>query len=158
VYVEISEGCGGVWLDWDEIKQLDEVHESAGDKLIDILAPFVKEEIDLSKKIKCPKCPDSILLRNFYSPKRSFQIDTCPTCSGMWLDPGELTKVRTLFKTEEEKIKYVSELVHEVTEKDFAPEREKTEKFTKRTRAFAHAFRFICPTYYIPGKQDWGAF
>jgi len=22
----------------------------------------------------------------------------------------------------------------------------------------SNMFRFICPSYYIPGKQDWGAF
>ena len=27
-----------------------------------------------------------------------------------------------------------------------------------KAQRFAHAFRFICPSYYIPGKQDWGAF
>jgi hypothetical protein len=31
------------------------------------------------------------------------------------------------------------------------------EKLAK-TRRVANVFRFICPTYYIPGKQDWGAF
>ena len=25
-------------------------------------------------------------------------------------------------------------------------------------RKIANVFRFICPTYYIPGKQKWGAF
>jgi len=25
-------------------------------------------------------------------------------------------------------------------------------------RKIANAFKFICPSYYIPGKQAWGAF
>ena len=28
----------------------------------------------------------------------------------------------------------------------------------RKARRIAHAFRFICPSYYIPGKQSWGAF
>jgi hypothetical protein len=28
----------------------------------------------------------------------------------------------------------------------------------EKARKVANMFRFICPSYYIPGKQDWGAF
>jgi hypothetical protein len=28
----------------------------------------------------------------------------------------------------------------------------------KKARRIAHAFRFICPSYCIPGEQDWEAF
>jgi hypothetical protein len=28
----------------------------------------------------------------------------------------------------------------------------------RKARRIAHAFRFICPSYYIPGEQDWGRF
>jgi len=27
-----------------------------------------------------------------------------------------------------------------------------------KVRKIADMFRFVCPSYYIPGKQDWGAF
>jgi hypothetical protein len=27
-----------------------------------------------------------------------------------------------------------------------------------KSRRFANMFRFVCPSYYIPGKQSWGAF
>jgi hypothetical protein len=26
----------------------------------------------------------------------------------------------------------------------------------RKARRIAYAFRFICPSYYIPGEQDWG--
>ena len=91
IKLDISEKCGGVWLSNLEIKKLDEVQESAGDKLVEILENFKSENVDFDQRIKCPKCPDSIMMRNFYSPKRAFQMDTCPTCAGIWLDPvGEL--------------------------------------------------------------------
>jgi hypothetical protein len=35
--------------------------------------------------------------------------------------------------------------------------RESQEKLEK-ARRIANIFRFICPSYYIPGKQEWGAF
>ena len=34
---------------------------------------------------------------------------------------------------------------------------ESEEKRTKAAR-FAHMFRFITPSYYIPGDQEWGAY
>jgi Zn-finger nucleic acid-binding protein len=36
----------------------------------------------------------------------------------------------------------------------------RAESEAKRDKAarFAHMFRFITPSYYIPGKQDWGAY
>ena len=27
-----------------------------------------------------------------------------------------------------------------------------------KIQRIAHIFRFLCPSYWIPGKQDWGAF
>jgi hypothetical protein len=27
-----------------------------------------------------------------------------------------------------------------------------------KARKIANMFRFVCPSYYIPDKQDWGAF
>ena len=41
---------------------------------------------------------------------------------------------------------------------DLAVERTKTMEDLRKARRIAHAFRFICPSYYIPGEQDWGAF
>jgi hypothetical protein len=35
--------------------------------------------------------------------------------------------------------------------------RESAEKLQK-ARRFARLFRFLLPSYYIPGKQRWGAF
>ena len=28
----------------------------------------------------------------------------------------------------------------------------------EKTRRIADIFKYICPSYYLPGKQDWGAF
>lgn len=158
INVEISEKCGGVWLDNYELKKLDEASETAGDKLAELLEAYIDDNIDFNQRIKCPKCPSSILMRNFYSPKRAIQIDTCPTCNGIWLDPGELTHLRTLFKTEAEKDAYGKSFVEEVVKEAMAPELKKSEEENKRAHNFAMALRFICPSYYIKGKQSWGAF
>ena len=40
--------------------------------------------------MKCPSCPDSILV---LSERQGVEIDYCPTCRGIWLDRGELDKL-----------------------------------------------------------------
>jgi hypothetical protein len=39
-----------------------------------------------------------------------------------------------------------------------ATEHSRSEAELARARKFAHALRFICPSTYLPGKQEGGAF
>lgn len=43
--------------------------------------------------MKCPTCPDSILV---ITDRQSVEIDYCPQCRGVWLDRGELDKLMAL--------------------------------------------------------------
>ncbi|NQW92548.1 MAG: zf-TFIIB domain-containing protein [Polaromonas sp.] len=43
--------------------------------------------------MKCPTCPDSILVM---TDRQSVEIDYCPQCRGVWLDRGELDKLMAL--------------------------------------------------------------
>lgn len=45
------------------------------------------------KRIRCPKCPDIVMMRRYYSPLKLIEIDECPGCAGIWLDTGELSKI-----------------------------------------------------------------
>ena len=158
VQVDVCKGgCGGIWFDQFEFKKFDEPHESAGEALLDI----ERDEsltIDRSKKLKCPKCDDMIMMRHFFSVKKSVELDECPACAGFWLDAGELGKIRSMFSTEEERHKAADEYFNEVFGGHFkAMEAENEEKLAK-TRKITNAFRFICPSHYIPGKQKGGAF
>jgi uncharacterized protein len=40
--------------------------------------------------VKCPTCPDSVLVM---ADRSGIEIDYCPTCRGVWLDRGELDKI-----------------------------------------------------------------
>lgn len=40
--------------------------------------------------MKCPTCPESVLVM---SERQGVEIDYCPTCRGVWLDRGELDKI-----------------------------------------------------------------
>jgi len=158
VSVDVCErGCGGIWFDNFELKKFDEPHESVGEVLLD-----VKQKkgirIDHRKRLRCPKCDNVVMLRHFFSVKRRVEVDECPDCEGYWLDMGELAKIRKEFKTEEKRIKATEAYFSEVFNKKLAKIHAESEEQAKRAKKIAHMFRFICPSYYIPGKQEWGAF
>jgi Transcription factor zinc-finger len=50
-----------------------------------------KIEEDDAKRlgISCPKCDGKLIEADF----ESIKIDVCDKCSGVWLDPGELTLI-----------------------------------------------------------------
>ena len=63
------------------------------------------------------------------SVRRQVTVDECPNCGSYWLDVGELATVRSELGSEEEGAQKIAQI-----------------------------FRFICPSYYAPGNQEWGAF
>jgi hypothetical protein len=56
--------------------------------------------VDLTERRRCPKCPDSVLMRHFFSAKKTVLVDECPTCAGIWLDAGELEQIRSEYESE----------------------------------------------------------
>ncbi|MFH1801167.1 MAG: zf-TFIIB domain-containing protein [Candidatus Omnitrophota bacterium] len=158
VKVDISEGCGGIWFDNFEFEKFDEAHESAGDKLIDLMASFSKGVPDLSKRLNCPRCQDTVLMRRFASPLRKIQIDQCPSCSGIWLDAGELASFRKFFPSEQDRKKAGEELIERNIMPMLRVEAQKGQAELEKARRIASMLRFICPSYYIPGKQEDAAF
>ena len=158
ITVDVCEnGCGGIWFDTFELQKVDEPKESTGERLLDINRDK-KIRVDLSQRRHCPKCQDTVMMQHFFSVKREVTVDECYRCGGFWLDYGELGRIRSLFGSDEERreaaIKYFEDVFGEELSKMHQESKEKME----RAQRIAWMFRFICPSYYIPGKQDWGAF
>ncbi|MCA1687604.1 MAG: zf-TFIIB domain-containing protein [Actinobacteria bacterium] len=150
-------GCGGIWFDRYELMRVDETDESTGEALLGIARdPNLK--VDLSKRLNCPKCPEFVMMRHFFSVKRQVVVDECPNCSGHWLDPGELRTIRTEYDSEEERERAAQAYFSEVFGPELAAAHAESEEDLARAQRITHAFRFITPSYYIPGKQEWGAF
>ena len=150
-------GCGGIWFDNFELKKFDEPHESVGEALLDI----ERDEsivIDHTKRLKCPRCNDVVMMRHFFSVKKEVEVDECPGCAGFWLDAGELREIRSLFDTEEQRHEAADAYFLEVFGDELTAAKAESEEKLAKTRNIANMFRFICPSYYIPGKQNWGAF
>jgi uncharacterized protein len=156
VYV-CDKGCGGIWFSWMELQRFDEPKEAAGEALLDI--PRVSGVTVDPGPLHCPECKDSIQLkRHFFSVKRDVTVDECPECGGYWLDPGELRTIRTDYSTDEERRAAADAYFEETFGGQLAAEKAVSDEHLARAHKVANMFRFICPSYYIPGEQKWGAF
>jgi hypothetical protein len=150
-------GCGGAWFDNFELRKFDEPHEAEGARLLNLKRDDAVT-IDRSKQRPCPKCEDVIMLRHFLSVKEEVEVDECPSCGGIWLDFGELARLRSQYKTDEERRKAADEYFNEVFGKELVAMKAENNAKVGKVRKLANLFRFICPSYYLPGRQKWGAF
>ncbi len=158
ITVDVCEhGCGGIWFDWFELSKVDEKHEQAGEALLDVEKdPDIL--VDLERRRECPRCENLAMMRHYFSVKRRVTVDECPGCAGYWLDAGELAEIRNQFATEQERIEAAEKEFGDMLDSGLANIRERSRNKVEKARAVARMLRFICPSYYIPGDQDWGAF
>ena len=96
--------------------------------------------------------------RHYFTAKHEVEVDECPGCGGFWLDHGELEKIRSQFATEEERRAAGIDHFRQEYGQQFVRMEQNSQAKQMKAQRFARALRFICPTHYIPGKQDWGAF
>ena len=150
-------GCGGIWFDNYELKKFDEPHEAAGQELLDV-EKDTEVHVDHSQRRTCPKCEDQIMMRHFSCVQRQVEVDACPACGGLWLDQGELGQIRSIYKSEEEQKAAAKQYFSDVFGDQLAELRAESQADLARSRRIAGLFRFLCPSHYISGDQDWGAF
>ena len=151
------EGCAGIWFDNYELDKVDEAHESAGEPLLEI-ARNERVRVDHTRKRSCPRCDGQVMMQHFFSVKREVEVDECPACGGFWLDHGELGAIRTQFDTEDERKEAAEAYFEEVFGEDLDKMRSESREKLERVQRITRIFRFLCPSYYIPGKQSWGAY
>jgi len=101
ITVDVSEECGGIFFDNFELEKFDEESELRGEVLAEHLKQFKAPLLNENERINCPKCVTTVMRRFYYSPKNQIEIDECVTCNGIWLDTGELERLRELFPTQE---------------------------------------------------------
>lgn len=153
-----ANGCGGIWFDQHEFSRFDEPREYAGDELLEIESGMKDTTLDHKAPRICPRCGDQKMQQHFYSPQQEIEIDECYMCGGVWLDYGELIRIRNKFSSDEARSAYARHHLHrefgEELDKFFKESQEKTEKLNR----FAHMFRFLYPSWYLPDDQDWGKY
>ena len=158
IKVDVCEGgCAGVWFDWFELKKVDEPHEAAGEALMHVNRnPAVKLHED--GKRTCPRCDGVPMLRHFASVKREVQVDECPNCAGFFLDHGELNAIRDQFETEAERKAETEAVFADLFDEGLEVLAAESQAQLERAQGLARMFRFLLPSYWLPGKQKWGAF
>ena len=152
-----EDGCGGIWFDWFELNRVDEPHEALGADLLHVETDE-SIEVDHDAKRICPRCKDMPLMKHFASVKREFQVDECPRCAGYFLDHGELNLIRGQFNTDEERSTAAQALFADLFDEGLDEIAAESEEKLEKAKRLAKMFRFLLPSYYIPGKQTWGAY
>ncbi len=149
-------GCGGLWFDEWTLGKVDQPDQSAGESLLNV-PQNASLKVDQSPRRKCPR--DSVvMMRHFWSVKRDVVVDECPKCEGIFLDPGELTAIRADYKSDAERHKAAEAYYSEMFDQQLAGMLRQDKAKLESARRVARIFKFVCPSYYIPGKQAWGAF
>lgn len=114
IEIDVSMGCGGVWFDRFELNKFDEIHERAGEMLIEHMKEHYKPLDKPEVRLNCPVHTDAVMMRRYYSAKRQIEIDECPQCGGVWLDAEELDALRELFPSQEDHRKVQESFVEEL--------------------------------------------
>lgn len=82
--------CGGLWFDRNELDQVVRAYDPNYQE-----EPIIKtlgQRIDTSSK-KCPHCKELLVTYQFKQGS-DLKIDICESCSGIWLDKGELDQAK----------------------------------------------------------------
>ena len=94
---------GGVFFDNRQIFHFSDPNLKPAQVLVAHLQTLPTECVDLAKRINCPKCPDVVMMRRFFTPLKVVEIDECPNCAAIWLDHGELEKIHENHLTPKER-------------------------------------------------------
>ena len=88
--VDVCDGCGGIYFDVGEMRQLNQLVDDFFDvKLNELeIANVPGHERDFTPA--CPSCSAEM------KPHQIGQVwvDQCPECEGLWLDQGEVSALR----------------------------------------------------------------
>ena len=81
-------GCGGIWFDAAELQR---VSRQAAASLHTV---WQSKDRDVKAAVRiCPRCPEQVLDRKWFSDATKVEIDQCAKCGGIWLDDGEFTRI-----------------------------------------------------------------
>jgi Zn-finger nucleic acid-binding protein len=86
VDVDFCDTCYGIWFDEGEVAFMMELPA-------DIPDPEAERRVMPTNHL-CPRCGNGHRMEEIkFSKVDGLLLDRCPTCKGIWLDPGELRKL-----------------------------------------------------------------
>jgi Zn-finger nucleic acid-binding protein len=101
IEVDVCFVCEGVWFDAGELEEVIK-RDSKDFKFIDVGREELDgaEIVDVREKLdektgECPRCSDgTLLIKDTYKGAHEITVDVCPKGHGLWLDGGEISKLR----------------------------------------------------------------
>ncbi len=132
-------GCKGMWFDWFELSKLDESNEGLGVALDEALdQPRASDEG--RGKLDCPKCGVKMQIHK-YKKANQVTIDECYSCSGIFLDAGELGAIRDAFMSKEEEKEHLDQLLADMP--DYQMKKLGVQKQKERSAALGNFTRYM---------------
>lgn len=150
-------GCAGLWFDQYELVKVDEAHETDGVALAAIPRDPAWVAPQDAPPRQCPACGDVTMLQRFTSVKRIVEVDECGQCGGVFLDGGELAKIRAEFKDDAARQEAAKGFLQAV-DLQLGAMKEESQQEQERVRRVASMLKILAPSWYLPGKQSWGAY
>lgn len=92
ITVDMCPKCQGLWLDYDELDQLEDTVFARDD----LKGTVIFEK--LPSPLRCAKCGKA--MKQFNYRNYDLVLDVCDDGHGFWLDKGEETKVQELMREE----------------------------------------------------------
>jgi uncharacterized protein len=93
-------GCGGIWFDAAELERISVSAPAA--TTLHTIWHIPRSNVQLTEPRLCPRCPEQVLYRKWFSDLKQVEIDQCPECGGIWLDAGEFSRVYEEVKSSRE--------------------------------------------------------
>lgn len=93
IQVDVCPRCAGVWLDHYELDLISKRYDPSMLRDATFLNKYAEESTQGHKQ--CPVCKVDMPLYKITKPI-PIEIDVCETCSGIWLDKGELDQAQIL--------------------------------------------------------------
>lgn len=90
IEIERCPQCRGLWLDANELEQL---VASPPKTLLKEDRSAAADSKDNSRRLMCPRCRGTPLIKLNSLLRPGTIIDSCTVCHGAWLDAGELTRL-----------------------------------------------------------------
>ncbi len=104
VEVDVCPKCHGIWLDPGELERIQQTQEIDYSQELqaalneDALAYNHERQLQ-EEAIACPSC-GARMTKEEHGFNQWIVIDICPSCHGIWLDPGELELLEMYYEKE----------------------------------------------------------
>jgi len=86
--VDICNQCHGTWYDLGELSGLEQIVQP-----VFVEVRKIPNEYDQLTALACPKCK-VVMKKADHTRDENVILDFCESCSGTWLDGGELTAIQ----------------------------------------------------------------